>query len=158
MRKCLSAISILLLAAMLSIGCAINKTPVPDNIKEVVITLERTRCFGVCPAYTLTIYGDGQVVYDSKDFVRIEGTRTANISEEKVRQLVTEFQNIDYFSLDDSYEEFNVTDMPSAITSITINGQTKTIRHYHGDLSAPKKLTELENRIDQIVNTDQWIK
>ena len=158
MNKYLSVIGIFILASILFMGCIGVRTPEPDNIKEIVITLERTRCFGVCPAYTLTIYGDGRVVYDGKDFVRVEGARTANIGEESISRLVTEFQNIDYFSLDDSYEEFNATDMPSAITSITINGKTKTIRHYHGDLSAPKKLTELENKIDQIVNTDQWIK
>lgn len=158
MKKYLLATSIFLLATTLFIGCNSIKTPVPNNIKEVVITLERTACFGICPIYTLTIYGDGRVVYEGIRFVRIEGARTATINEEKVRQLVTEFQSIDYFSLDDSYEELNATDMPSAITSITINGKTKTVRHYHGDFSAPEKLTELEDRIDQIVNSDQWIK
>jgi len=80
------------------------------------------------------------------------------ISEDKIRQLVSEFQKIDYFSLRDSYEERNVTDMPSAFTSLTINGDKKTVRHYHGDLGAPKELTELENKIDEIVNSNQWIK
>jgi len=158
MKKYLLATSILLLAATLFIGCNGIKTPMPSNIKEVIITLERTACFGVCPVYTLTIYGDGRVVYEGIRFVRIEGTRTTTISEEKIRQLITEFQSADYFSMDDSYEELNATDMPSAITSITINGKTKTVKHYHGDFSTPRELTELENKIDQIVYSDQWIK
>jgi hypothetical protein len=65
---------------------------------------------------------------------------------------------IDYFSLKDSYEEFMATDMPSAFTSLTVDGKTKTVRHYHGDFNAPKELTELEDKIDEIVNSNQWIK
>lgn len=44
--------------------------------------------------------------------------------------------------------------MPSAITLLTINGKTKTVRHYHCDFSAPEQLTELEDIIDEIVNSD----
>ncbi|MFC1983055.1 DUF6438 domain-containing protein [Chloroflexota bacterium] len=156
MKKYLSVISIFLLVIAMPIGCNSTMTPVPNNIKEVVITLERTACFGVCPVYTLTIYGDGRVVYEGMRNVRIEGTRTTTINEDSIKQLIAEFQKIDYFSLKDSYEERNATDMPSAYTSLTVDGKTKTVRHYHGDFSAPKKLTELENKIDQIVHADQW--
>ncbi|MFC2032627.1 DUF6438 domain-containing protein [Chloroflexota bacterium] len=156
MKKYLLVISIILLFATLSIGCNSTITPVPNDIKEVVITLERTACFGVCPVYTLTIYGDGRVVYEGIRCVRIEGTRTTTISDDKIKQLIAEFQKMDYFSLKDSYEERNATDMPSAFSSLTIDGKTKTVRHYHGDFSAPKKLTALENKIDQIVHSDQW--
>ena len=158
MKKYLSAISIFLLVAALFIGCNSIRAPVLSNIKEVVVTLERTACFGVCPVYKLTIYGDGRVVYEGIRFVRVEGTITTTISEDEIRQLIAEFQKIDYFSLKDSYEEHNATDMPSAFTSLTVDGKTKTVRHYHGDLSAPQKLTELENKIDQIVDSDQWTK
>ncbi|MFC2014210.1 DUF6438 domain-containing protein, partial [Chloroflexota bacterium] len=113
---------------------------------------------GVCPEYKLTVYGSGTVVYEGKRFVRIEGKRTISISKEKVRQLLSEFKRIDYFSLNDSYEELMATDMPSAFTSLTVDGKTKIVRHYHGDLSAPKELTGLENKIDEIVNSNQWIK
>ena len=156
MKKYLSAISIFLLVTTLSTGCNSTRTPVPNNIKEVVITLERTACFGVCPVYTLTIYGDGRVIYEGMRNVRIEGIRTTTISEDKIKQLIAEFQKIDYFSLKGSYEDRNATDMLSAFTSLTVDGKTKTVRHYHGDFSAPEKITELENKIDQIVCSDQW--
>ena len=130
----------------------------PNNIKEVVITLEKTACLGVCPVYKLTIYGDGRVVFEGIRCVKIEGTRTTTINEDKIKQLILEFRKIDYYSLKNSYEEHNATDMPSAFTSLTLDGKTKTVRHYHGDISAPKELTELENKIDEVVNSDQWTK
>lgn len=158
MKSCLLVVAILIAVTLIITGCAGTQTPIPNDLKDVVITLERTVCFGACPEYKLSIHGDGTVIYEGMRFVRIEGTVKTTISEHKIQQLVSEFQRIDYFSLEDSYEEHNATDMPSAITSITINGKTKTIRHYHGDFSAPEELTKLEDRIDEIVNTDQWIK
>jgi hypothetical protein len=156
MKKLGIIVTIIIMSASLA-GCSRTQTPQPNDIKDVVITLERTVCFGACPDYTLTIQGDGTFTYEGRQFVKIEGTRTTTISKEKIRQLLSEFQSVDYFSLNDSYEEFGATDMPSAITSLTINGKTKTVRHYHGDFSAPEQLTELENKIDETVNSDQWI-
>jgi hypothetical protein len=130
---------------------------VPENIRNAVITLERTPCFGACPVYTLTIYGTGRVVYEGIDYVNVTGTREGSISDEQVMSLISRFTEIDYFSLNDSYEQFNKSDMPSAITSITMNELTKTVRHYHGDTSAPEVLTELEDFIDETVNSAQWV-
>ena len=158
MKKGLVAITILIALILIAVGCARTQTPTPSDLDEVVITLERTVCFGACPEYKLTICGSGTVEYEGIRFVKIEGTRTIAISKDKIRQLVSEFNRIDYFSLDDSYEEFMATDMPSAITSLTVDGKTKTVRHYHGDFSAPKELAELDDKIDEIVNSNQWIK
>ena len=156
MKKRWLVVTMLILSVCCA-GCSRTQTPQLGDIEDIVITLERTVCFGACPDYTLTIHGDGTVTYEGRQFVRTQGTRTITISEEKIRQLLSEFQRVDYFSLDDSYEEFMATDMPSAITSLKANGKTKTVRHYHGDFSAPEKLTELEDRIDEIVNSDQWL-
>ena len=105
----------------------------------------------------MTVYGDGRVIYEGIRFVAVEGTRTAIINEDKVRQLISEFQAIDYFSLNNEYTHADATDMPSAITSITIAGNTKTVAHYHGDFSAPEELATMEDKIDIIVATRQWV-
>jgi (2Fe-2S) ferredoxin len=154
-KYALRAILLTLVVAVTSCGSV--RTPIPDDLNEVIITLERTACFGACPVYRLTIYGNGRVVYEGIQFVRTKGIIETTIGEDSVRQLVSEFQEADYFALKDSYEQRMATDMPSAITSLTVNGRKKTVSHYHGDSSAPKKLTELENRIDDIVSSDQWV-
>lgn len=122
----------------------------------VVLTLERTACFGFCPMYKLTIYGNGKVVYEGKRFVKVTGTRTTTISQAAVRRLVSEFQRIQYFNLQDSYTGGH-TDAPSAITSLSMGKRQKTVNHYLGSPDAPEKLTQLENKIDVIVNSQQWI-
>lgn len=120
---------------------------------DVVITLERTGCYGTCPVYKLSISGDGEVIYEGTGFVNITGTQTSQISQDEIKELVDEFYNVNYFTLKDKYDA-PIKDVPTTITSITIEGKTKKVVNYYG---APKKLDELENKIDEITNSKQWI-
>jgi hypothetical protein len=131
-----------------------------------VITLERGACFGSCPVYKLTIYDDGTVEYEGKEFVRVRGKATGQITTEALQKLIGEFEKIDYLKLDDNYQPGNKncpeewTDHPNAITSLNWQGTQKTIGHYHGCKGSAvlDQLTALEDKIDEVVNTKRWIK
>ena len=131
--------------------------------RDTLITLERTPCFGECPSYKLTISADGTVVYEGRQDVKQSGTIKSRISRAQIKQLVAEFERVNYFSLRDSYSgevcPETWTDHPSAVTSLRLNGRSKTVRHYHGckGLAELAKLTDLERRIDRIVNTARWV-
>lgn len=87
-----------------------------------------------------------------------------------VASLIAAFEAASYFTLHDSYQTQRDgcpevwTDNPTAITSIRINGKTKTVAHYYGCQTGrgtaiyPNGLTYLETQIDHIVATDKWIK
>lgn len=130
-----------------------------QNASTVLITLERTPCFGACPAYKLTLHGDGSVVYQGQSNVAVEGRHEAAISPEKVQELLAEFERVDYYSFKNEYHDpfASMTDFPTTITSLTRDGRRKTVRHYHGDMSAPGELTALEFKIDEIANSAQWV-
>ena len=128
-----------------------------QNLYETIITLERTICCGRCPVYKLTIFGNGAVMYNGLEFVAITGRHMANLTEDKIQRLIGAFKKADFFSLNNSYVEFMRIEDPFAITSLTINGKKKRVRHYHGDNSAPHQLRILEDEIDEIVGTDQWV-
>jgi hypothetical protein len=129
----------------------------PKSLEDIIITLERTICCGRCPVYKLTIFGDGSVVYNGLEFVAIAGRHAANISKDKIRQLIAAFKKAGFFSLNNSYVEFMGIEDPFAITSLTINGKKKRVRHYLGDRSAPRQLKILEDEIDKIVCSDRWV-
>ncbi len=114
------------------------------NLKDAVITLERTLCFGNCPAYKLTVYGNGAVTFEGKSFVRVTGKAEGAITQEQFKQLIFVFEEANYDSLKDSYTQISVTDAPYVTTSITVDGKTKTVRHYLGDPSAPPGLPHLK--------------
>jgi Domain of unknown function (DUF6438) len=135
-----------------------NQTPVGQ---DAVITMERTACFGSCPAYRLTIHGNGQVTYEGIAFVATQGTQTIQLSPEQVQSLIHEFEQANFFQLKDAYA-VEVTDLPGTRTSITLNGRSKQIWHYGsvGDPNldnAPPALSNLERAIDQAVNVSQWV-
>jgi hypothetical protein len=133
-----------------------RQTDIPSG-SDFSISMERTACFGFCPIYQVTVEGNGTVSYVGEMFVEVEGEQQSSISQSEVRRLARELERIDFMSLPDSYTDMSATDMPSAITTLRLNGEIKTVVHYHGDFSAPGNLTELENLIDELTNSIQWI-
>ena len=142
---------------------------VPKDVSPVtVITMQRTECFGTCPVYKLTIFADGRVRYEGSKHVKKKGKAESHISRQKLQELIDEFENIYYFNLNDAYVRGSkgcpqwVPDMPSAITSLTRirDGERKTVNHYHGchGPDVLELLTRLEDKIDDAVNVNQWIK
>ena len=155
----LTFILILVLGLLIS-GCAPGletptTNPTENVFSDLVISLERTACHGTCPIYKLTISGDGNVIYQGQDFVQVEGEQTASLSPAQIKDLVTAFEQANFFTLTD-YTHEDTTDSPTVITSITLNGKTKTVHHYYGDSSAPQELFDLESKIDEITNSKQW--
>ncbi len=132
--------------------------PTDDSIPEdLIIRLKRTVCFGKCPAYMLTIKADGKVSFFGQDHTKVKGQAEGEISEEKLKQLIEEFKKVKFFDLEDNYLTGNCdTDSPTVHTTLFINGKTKKIEHNLG-CKEPKELTELENKIDEIVGAEKWI-
>ena len=153
---------LILLILTLAIA-ACSSAPTQPDYSNIVITLERTVCFGFCPAYKITVYGDGRVEYDGQQFVDITGKQTTTLTADQVKELIVAFEQTDYFNLKDEYIAL-VTDIPSTITSVTWNGQTKTIVDYGGcdfdygdQAKPPQALCDFEQKIDMLTNSAQWV-
>jgi Domain of unknown function (DUF6438) len=123
---------------------------------NVAITLERNACFGICPIYSLKVFGNGTVVYKGERFVNITGQKISTIPHQKVRELLEEFYKINYFGLNDTYNKIVKTDQPTVNTSINITGVYKSVFDNYGSI-APQGLRLLENKIDEITNSSKWI-
>lgn len=141
--------------------------------------MERTPCFGNCPVYILTIQPDGKFFFENIKTIKkglpvtkkekVEG----KLSEEKINQLISEIGKADFFALKDSYTGDSgncptiATDNSTVTLSIKSNGKEKTITHYLGCLEEikldepwktfPQQLYNLENKIDEIVETKRWL-
>jgi len=143
------------------------KTDGDEVPNDLLITLERTACYGTCPAYKLSVKSDGIVSFEGVSNTKVKGKIEEKISIEKVRQLIKEFEIANYFNLNGKFDSKNCyqwTDNPSTLTSIQINGEKKNIDHYQGCREGDddfkkklSKLTELENKTDEIVETKRWI-
>lgn len=145
-----------------------DATPKPG---EAVIVLARGAGYWeVASVYRLLIYADGSVAYIGSKNVKTKGLATGRISRGDVQRLLKEFERINYSSLLDEYSDkvgcpFFLSDNPNAFTSLNNGGKKKSIYHDLGcftddrsNASFPRGLAELENLIDEIVKSVQWIK
>ena len=121
------------------------------------ITLNRSGCYGRCPAYRVEIHGDGTVLYDGKANVRTKGRKVAKISHTSLLQLVDVFRKADYFSLDERYVA-GVTDNPEYMSSISFDGLSKSILDYVGrNVGMPSGVSDVEAAIDHLSGASKWV-
>lgn len=171
MRSILIGICSLLLSA-----CHLASAPFPDvNKDKLVISLQRTPCFGSCPDYIVTIAGNGRVVFESRPYlalddvgnvhrefstesgVRVAGTHETTIDPQVVDQLLAKFQEARFFSLRDEYRA-EVTDNPTYVVTIdTGNGQKSVVDYVGRKAGMPEEVTALQDAIDAAAGTDRWI-
>jgi hypothetical protein len=138
------------------------------DLSTVEISLERTTCFGWCPAYTVTIYGDGRVRYSGRRFVREIGEREGHVPVDTVRSLVQRFTAISFWELNDHYS-YGDSDSPSARLVMRTGDRSKRVekqdsRWYDSPCDSPPPdraiqdaLVDLTEEIDRAVGIEQWI-
>ena len=146
------------IAIFTTVIVASSETVQPEISK---IALARTKCYGTCPAYQLTLDANGTVHYQGKDYVRQKGRRTGRISPEAFQKIVKKLKEIRFFQLNDEYNSQEiggsstfVTDQPATITTVTQGGHTKKVENYFG---GPKKLYDLEQLIDELTQSYKWV-
>lgn len=159
------------IAATVVVATACHREVPPLPFEE--LTLERTVCYGSCPAYRITVFADGRVEYEGREFVKVAGTATKRLTASEIQQLRVELGKVNYFALRSRYSFARDgcptvwTDNPAAITSVRRNGMVKSVHHYYGcrqqDRGSargqpyPEYLTRFERRIDEIVGTTEWV-
>jgi hypothetical protein len=146
----------LLLLALLSVGLSAAAQAKPDS--QIVITIKRETGLACSPDYSAEIYADGTVVYHGIDCVKVVGMKRHKIDQARLKQLVSAFQRINYFSLKDGYEVdengHSWTDSPRTTTSISWNGKYKKVVDY---ICPPKELVALEDLIDKLAGLYEYI-
>lgn len=164
--------------ALLALLAACNAMQARDDpglppsylLTDVIISLERTQCYGPCPVYKVQIYGDGRVRYEGHEYVKEVGIREATIGKEKIIELLKHIYEIRFFGMKSRYESIAVpneengvveedilhlTDQPTKIIAVRIGGYEKRVEDYY---SAPKELADLSPKIDAVAGTDKWVK
>lgn len=143
--------------AALLLGCApVSATP-PQGDAPLRITLTRTVCYGFCPAYSVRIEGDGEVVYEGRAFVNVVGEQRARISPAAVTALVAHFDAADFDNLRDAYRA-QVTDLPTYTLTLERNGRIKSVVDYGGPgAGMPDVVRALQSEVDRVADTARWV-
>lgn len=123
---------------------------------RVIITLQRTGCYGTCPSYSVTVSTEG-IVFNGHSSVVATGKHKDIAKPEDVRALARKFIAADFYSMDAIYRA-GVTDSPTYVLSISIDDHKKEVEDYVGPwVGMPAVITELEDAVDSYARTERWI-
>lgn len=140
---------------MVFISCSSAKnTTKQEQQNDIVITMQKTPCYGRCPVYEITINGDGSSKFVGRRFVDSIGVFEKQFSQVEVNSLVKAFEEAKFFEMQDEYTS-KVSDMSTTYVSFSVNGKTKRIKDYY---NAPAELKELEKMIEKLAFTPGWKK
>ena len=115
-----------------------------------------------CPAYSVSVDENGTVIYDGIGGVKVRGEKITSISITAVRDLVTEFLRIDFYSLQDRYTSKKLPngnsetiDHANATTiSIDIDGKKKSVYIFYG---TPQELIDLQRKLYEATQIGQYV-
>jgi len=140
----------LLLVFLVLFACGSSKkgTEIKEIKKELIISLERTPCYGTCPIYKIKIFSDGSAFYHGERFVEKIGNYEFSVSKETLNYILKKADEIGFFELEDKYTA-NITDLPKTITFIKNGKHKKRVVDYYG---APKILKEFESLVDGCID------
>jgi len=126
------------------------------------VELRRSGCYGRCPAYRVSLRGDGMVTFVGERDVGSIGEHQAQVSAEAVAALQAQLRSAPFSSLKGRYTPDDprcgqvVSDMAS-VSIVISDGGTRQIEHYLGCSNAPASLYTLAQAIDEATGSARWI-
>ena len=117
------------------------------------IGIERTVCFGTCPAYTFIVKNDGSFRYKGGKYARRQGEFTGNTSVWRFHQIAKFIKDSGYMEMEDAYTRA-ITDNPTTFTMVVMNGKRKVVSNYAD--AAPMKLWAIEQLVDSLMEKAAW--
>jgi Domain of unknown function (DUF6438) len=132
-------------------SCRIH--PARTDISEIAI--ERTGCYGTCPIYWLRLRADGSAETDARAYTPHLGHHRGSLDPRRFQELANLVLELGFFGFDDSYSCL-VTDSPTVYVSITRGKQRKIISHYAPDMTGPRALEIIEEKIDDYADEVHW--
>ena len=131
----------------------VNATKKQHSHGIEAIGIERTACYGTCPAYSFIVKQDGSFNYKGENYVEHVGEFTGTIPTFRLKKVLQAIDALNYASLAMQYTS-DVTDMPAVYTMVVQNGQTKVIENYAN--VGPAHLWAIEELIDSLIEQINW--
>lgn len=174
--RCLRSLALLLPLTACSVERApeqVGAGPAPVTSPAVdSIVLERTRCFGTCPAYRLRLDGSGRVAFESRNPDDAGRTATDSVPPAAIAELLREAEALGFFELPDEIAAdgrlcpARATDHPGATVTIHRPAGVKRVEDYHGCYAATDhsvvpvvgRLRAFEAAIDSAAGSARWVR
>ena len=130
----------------------VSKYGGPNPADSLFFSIERTPCFGKCPAYRIKVYRSGYATYEVISNVERLGMNQGHVGSVTMAILLKEAEAIGYFALQDSYDR-QVTDIPSTRLRMVSGARDKSILARAG---VPPELKAFALRADELLLPMAW--
>lgn len=146
------------LVAIILLACSSQKPATSaashfgSKADPLFFSLERTPCFGRCPAYTVTIQADGSARYVGRTNAPRQGTFSGQVDIGTMQRLLDRANSIGFFSMDAKYDG-QVTDLPSTIVRVNADGKDKQVT---GRYRMPAAFRGFAAFADTLLQDVQW--
>jgi hypothetical protein len=126
-----------------------------DGIDDLFAFMERGACFGRCPIFKLYIYESGKATYEGINFVELMGPHETVFTSEEMDALSLAAFEFGLDSMKVEYDSKNVTDLPTTMIAVMVNGSFKKIKMRY---QYPENLKLFRNYFDEIIKNKEWTK
>jgi Domain of unknown function (DUF6438) len=136
------------------------------------IVLERSMCFGTCPAYRLRLSNGGEIRFESHN-PGDEGRHAVDtVAAATFPTLISRARSIGFFDLpseiaaDSALCHNRATDHPTVVVTIFAKTQAKRVEDYHGCFETVEHeilppiahLRAFEVEIDSVLRSSRWVR
>lgn len=124
-----------------------------DQKRTLVLSYERTACFGTCPVYKMNLYSDGYATYEGRIHTPYIGPHEGKFDPETVESITALIREQGYKNWKANYESM-ATDLPSRILTINLDGANQKIVDGGGE--APEGLRSVERELEKNIGQVNW--
>jgi hypothetical protein len=161
---------LLALACTPSDGKDARQGAVPPSADSLV--LERSACYGTCPAYRLRLSDSGEIRFQSRNSEDEARRVTDTVAASTFPALISRARSIGFFDLPSKIADDSVlchkmaTDHATVVVTISTKAQTKRVEDYHGCFETVEhevlppiaRLRSFEVEIDSVLRSSRWVR
>lgn len=133
-----------------------GKLNIPANVdSNLLVSFQRTPCFGKCPAYKMEIFKDGRAKYQGIANIPRVGSHEAQVTLDVIKMIQKKALDMKYFELANQYPTngSDINDIPKAISYVRFGNDGKMIVD---NFDAPKELIEFEKWLEKLSDSFVW--
>jgi hypothetical protein len=126
--------------------------------------MDRTVCYGTCPAYTVTAHADGRVVFEGREHVARVGAAKWRVTPAVVAGLVAAAERAGHAGFPDDLSgpdacPQEATDGATTTTTVRTAAATKRVAHYSGchGFAGRETLRAFEDEVDRALGTTAYV-
>lgn len=135
-------------AENLSKSATMNYAP-----NALVLSISTTPCFGQCPVYELTVYGNQSVQFNGKRFAHKEGAFIGTLNKEQFTALLELMEEAQLTDAEAVYDNPDITDLPMTTILFTTPEGKQSIKARY---DVPENIKSFISKVYDFSKNIRW--